>query len=336
MTRELQSTLDTSGILPPAMRNHIPCMAHIIQLILGAFMSSLGVKGRTNSWEAHEGDQLFGENESTGIGKSQWLWKEGNAGINKVLAMRPGLAKIIDKVHISRHCEWPETNIHKAENACVIDYADSWSSKRVNWLLKSQSTNCSTTCYGCENTVELDSGVASASQPISRIHPRVASTFKIQHIAATAHNTGWIAHGQVHHECFEAIPVLDPVDVKKVYGCYTSYHHYLQWHVRSHGWCYVSFGYEEDTMEGWLILCCEGSAPQSVQILCRSHSNSRAASHLTAYPWLFPEVAIISAVGQGEGYESRGWDILYYAIRGGPSEVCRVLILHQTSTNVRH
>ena len=70
MTRELQSTIEASGIEWPALGNHIPCMAHVIQLALGAVMSSLGVKGRTKSWEAHERDQLFGENESTDIGKS--------------------------------------------------------------------------------------------------------------------------------------------------------------------------------------------------------------------------------------------------------------------------
>jgi len=70
-------------------------MAHVIQLSFGAFMTSLGVKGRTNSWEAHERDQQFGENEITDIGMSQRLRKEGNARINKVSAMRPGLAKIL-------------------------------------------------------------------------------------------------------------------------------------------------------------------------------------------------------------------------------------------------
>jgi len=101
MTRELQSTLEASGIKWPALRNHIPCMAHVIELALGAVMSSLGVKGRTKSWEARERDQQFGENESIDIGKSQRLRKEGNARINKVSAMRPGLAKIIEKVRIS-------------------------------------------------------------------------------------------------------------------------------------------------------------------------------------------------------------------------------------------
>jgi len=61
-------------------------------------MSSLSVKGRTKSWEAHERNQQFGENECTDIGKSQRLQKEGNARINKVSAMKPGLAKKIQKV----------------------------------------------------------------------------------------------------------------------------------------------------------------------------------------------------------------------------------------------
>jgi hypothetical protein len=63
-------------------------------------MSSLGVKCRTKSWEAHEHDQEIGENESVDIGKSQRLRKEGNARINKVSAMKPGVAKIIEKVRI--------------------------------------------------------------------------------------------------------------------------------------------------------------------------------------------------------------------------------------------
>jgi len=76
-------------------------MAHVIQLALGAFMSSLGVKGRTKSWEAHVRDQQFVENESFDIGRSQRLRKEGNARINKVSPMKSGLAKIIEKVRIS-------------------------------------------------------------------------------------------------------------------------------------------------------------------------------------------------------------------------------------------
>jgi hypothetical protein len=76
-------------------------MAHVMQLTLGAFIRILGVISHTKPWEAHEPDQQFGDNESIDIGKSQRLRKEGNARINKVSAMRPGFAKIIDKVHIS-------------------------------------------------------------------------------------------------------------------------------------------------------------------------------------------------------------------------------------------
>jgi hypothetical protein len=100
MTQELPSTLDASGIMWPAMGNHIPCIAHVIQVALGAFISSLELKGRTKSWEAHEQVQQFGENETTDIGKSQRLQKEVNARFNKVSTMQPGVAKIIEKVPI--------------------------------------------------------------------------------------------------------------------------------------------------------------------------------------------------------------------------------------------
>jgi len=134
MSHELQSTLQASGIEWPALRNHIPCLAHVIQMTEAAVMSSLGVEGRTKSWEAHERDQQFGENESIDIGKSQRLRKEGNARINKLSALKPGSAKIIEKVCISRYFESAETDLHIAENACCIDYANIWSSKQVHWL----------------------------------------------------------------------------------------------------------------------------------------------------------------------------------------------------------
>ena len=101
MTREVQSTLEASGIEWPALRNRIPCTAHVIQLALDGFMSSLNVKGCTKSWEAHERNQQFGENTKMDIGKSHRLRKEGNARINKVSAMQPRLAKIIEKVRIA-------------------------------------------------------------------------------------------------------------------------------------------------------------------------------------------------------------------------------------------
>jgi hypothetical protein len=72
-----------------------------------------------------------------------------------VSAMRPGLAKIIEKVCISWHFESPETDLHIAENACCIDHADTWSSKRVDWVSKSQSPRCGTSDYGWGARLEL-------------------------------------------------------------------------------------------------------------------------------------------------------------------------------------
>jgi len=46
--------------------------------------------------------------------------------------MRPGLAKIIEKVYISKCFESPETDIHIAQNDCYIDCDDTWSSKQVH------------------------------------------------------------------------------------------------------------------------------------------------------------------------------------------------------------
>jgi hypothetical protein len=64
MTGELQSTPEASVVEWPALWNHIPCMAHIIQPPLGPFMSTLGMKGCTKSSEADESNQQFAENES--------------------------------------------------------------------------------------------------------------------------------------------------------------------------------------------------------------------------------------------------------------------------------
>jgi len=214
MTGEPQWTLEASGIEGAAMMNHIPCLAHGIQLALSAFMSSLTVKGRAKSWESHEHDPQFWENESTVIGKSQRLRKEGNARMNKVSAMMPDVTKIIEKVCNRRHFERPETEPHIAENACCIDYPDTLSLKRLHWLSKSQSTNHRTMYYGSEDTVQFDTAVVWASLLNTRIHPRVAQKSKIQRLLATLHYTGWMDHRQVLHEWFKAIPIVDPVDVE--------------------------------------------------------------------------------------------------------------------------
>jgi len=114
-------------------------MADVIQLALGAFMSSLGVKGHTKSWEAHECDQQLGENARIDIGKSQTLPKDGNARINMASATRPSLAEIIENVCISKFFENPKTDSHIAGNVCCIAYTDAWSSEKLHWLSKSQA-----------------------------------------------------------------------------------------------------------------------------------------------------------------------------------------------------
>jgi len=293
MISELQSTLADSAIDPPALSNHLPCMVHAIQLALSAFMSSLGVKGRTKSWEAHEHNQQFGENQSIDIGKSQRLWKEGNARINNMSAMRQGLAKINVKVHISRYFESPETDHHSAENACSIDYADTWSLKRVHWLSKSQCLHRGTTYYGSEDTSELNTGVSWASLPITRIHPWVAPKAKTPWLPATLHNAWWMDHCQVRHAPFEAIPISDHVDVEEAYGHIASRDHILQWNVWLSGWCHASFRSDEDSIEGRLVPCREVSTTEAVQILCWSSSNHGYASHFCTYPRSFLEVAIL-------------------------------------------
>jgi hypothetical protein len=119
---ERQSTLETFRMERPASRNSIPRMNHVIQLVIGAFMSSLGVKGHTKSWEAHECQQHFGEHKSTELGKSHRLRKEGNGRSYMVSTRMPGGAKIIVMVCILRTFKRTETNLSIAANDCGIDY----------------------------------------------------------------------------------------------------------------------------------------------------------------------------------------------------------------------
>jgi len=47
--------------------------------------------------------------------------------------MRPGLAKLIEKVRTSRYFESSETDHHKTENACCIVYANTWLWNQAHW-----------------------------------------------------------------------------------------------------------------------------------------------------------------------------------------------------------
>jgi len=159
----------------------MPCIAHMIQLALGAFMSSLCVKGCSKSWEAHERDLQFAKNDSTDCGNSQRLWIVGNATINKVSAMRAGLAKLIEKVCRSIYFQCAETDLHIVENAsCIaqnascIDFADTWLSKQDQWHWKCNSPECSATHYRLEDMFELNTAIAQAWFPILSFHTEVA------------------------------------------------------------------------------------------------------------------------------------------------------------------
>jgi len=57
-------------------------------------------------------------------------------------------------------------------------------------------------------------------------------------------------------------------------------------------------------MEGGLVLRCEVSSTEAVLILCQSDSNDGYAAHFSTYSESFPQVAIVSEVGQGNGYLS--------------------------------
>jgi len=229
MTPESQWTLDVSGIEWPELSNSIPFLANVIELAVCAFMSRLRVKGRTESWKAHERNQQY------------------------------------------------------AKNACCMDYANTQSLKWDLWLSKSEFTTRSTTNYGCSDTMTFNTGVVWETLPITRIHPKGAQQSKIPWLPHTLHNPGWMNHRHITCANFMTIQVLDSEDVEKAYGYPASSDHCLQWHVRWYGWRYASFSWQDNRMEGSLILCHEVCATETVQILCRSHSNNGYASHFSIY-----------------------------------------------------
>ena len=242
------------------------------------------------------------------------------------------LANIIEKVPTSCYFESPETDLHIAENACGIDYTHTWSPKRVHWLSKSQILHCSTSDHGCEDTLELNTGIARVRLLIRGIHTRVAPESRIHWLPATFHNSKWMDQCEVCDGSIETISISDPVDIVEAYSHIPSCYHCVQWHVRLYGRCDVSISLEEDPIEGGLVLHCEVSSTEAVQILRWSDSNDRLGSDFCTYPESLLEVAIVLKVGQGNGYSSRGREILYEPIPRGLSELCEESILCQTST----
>jgi len=153
----------------------------------------------------------------------------------------------------------------------------------------------------------------------------------MQWLPATLHNSRWMYHCEVYHGSIEAISILDPVGVVQAYSHIALRYHSEQWHVRSYASRDATFAEQEDSMEGRLVHHCEVSSAEAVQILHRSDSNDWHASHWCTYHRFFPEVAIVLKVGQVNGYQSWGQDILYYPIPIGLSEVLWEWIRCQTS-----
>ena len=94
MVKELQRSLKAMEVDWSAAQNHIPCMAHVIQLALAAFMKSLGIQGRNRSWEDGVRDALTEEQG----GKK----KMGGCRIAKIEILKAEFNKIIEKVSARR------------------------------------------------------------------------------------------------------------------------------------------------------------------------------------------------------------------------------------------
>jgi len=189
-------------------------------------------------------------------------------------------------------------------NACCIDYIGTWSSKRIHSLPNSNNPHCGTTDYRCEDRLEFNTAVAWGSLPIMRIDPWVAPKSKILWLPIALHNTGWMDHRKALDGRFEVIPILDRVDIEEAYGRIALCHHFQQWHAQSHGQHYRTFGWEEDSTEGRLVLHREVSKTEAVKILYYSNSHDGYALLFCTYLWSFSEVAIVSDVVQWNEYES--------------------------------
>jgi hypothetical protein len=219
-----------------------------------------------------------------------------------VWAMRPGLAKIIQKVYISWYFESPEADFDITENTCCVNYFDTWSPKRVHSLSKGESLHCSTPDSGCEDTSELLSRVAWERLPLMGIHPWVGSKRKTRWIPTTILNSGWMDKCQVCQGSIETISILDPLDIEEANSHIALLYHTVQRHVQSHGWRDASFGQEEDWIEGSLDLRCEVSSTEAFQILSWCDSNNWHALNFRTHPRSFQEVPIVLIVGHRNGY----------------------------------
>jgi len=214
--------------------------------------------------------------------------------------------------------------------ASCIDYTDTGSLKRLYWLSISQGTNGSTANHRCETKVDFETGVARASQLITRIHLEVAHKPKCRCLPTTLKNTRSMDHRQIGHWRSKSIQILDPVDNETAFSnsgrCYQG----LWWHDRSYGWCHGSSNKAVDSMDGRIILGHEVCSTEAAQILCWSSSNKEYDYHFSTHRWFFPEVAIIWEVWPANGYDSGGQVFLYYPVPWGVAKVSGEWILCQT------
>jgi len=81
-TLEMESNIENSGIACLALRNYIPCIAHLILLAWGAFASSHEVPGWTNSWHSSQCHQQFADYWKKEVYNSQGHSKWGTAGFH--------------------------------------------------------------------------------------------------------------------------------------------------------------------------------------------------------------------------------------------------------------
>ena len=93
MTKFLERLLADCSLEWCASQNHMPCMTHVIQLTLGAFMDSLGVQGQGKSWEDTERDKIAGE-----FPRRRSKIKLGGARVERVNSLPAGFNKIVEKV----------------------------------------------------------------------------------------------------------------------------------------------------------------------------------------------------------------------------------------------
>ena len=134
----------------------------------------------------------------------------------------------------------------------------------------------------------------SCSSPPTDYGNSHVSGSKIQNPMITGHFSQLKMSGPLWSMSWiDAISILDPVDVKEAYSFIASCDHSVQRHVPSHGQRDASFGQEQDSMEGRLVLRCEVSSTEADKILCWCDSNNGHAAHFFPYPRSFSEVAIV-------------------------------------------